>query len=97
MKKLKKNNCYIFFYKNLLFFLLSLKIFWELSSLVLILFAAVPYAISLLTYHPQLYCSLLLQALLTFWFHVCINCEDNIKFITETPEVCTNIAYNYIL
>eukprot|EP00794_Sanderia_malayensis_P020521 gene20521-22540_t len=37
------------------------------------------------------------QALLTFWFHVCINCEDNIKFLTDTSEVSSNIAYNYIL
>ncbi|XP_065067715.1 ubiquitin carboxyl-terminal hydrolase 34-like isoform X1 [Rhopilema esculentum] len=37
------------------------------------------------------------QALLTFWFHVCISCEENIRFITETPEVFQNIAYNYIL
>jgi len=37
------------------------------------------------------------QALLTFWYHACIGCEENIKFVTETQEVSQNIAYNYIL
>lgn len=37
------------------------------------------------------------QALLMFWYHACEGCEANIKFITETEDVASNIAYNYIL
>lgn len=37
------------------------------------------------------------QALLTFWYHVCDGFEENVKYITDTEDVATNIAYNYIL
>lgn len=37
------------------------------------------------------------QALLIFWFHACVGCEENIDFITENNHVATNIPLNYIL
>ena len=37
------------------------------------------------------------QALLIFWFHACIGCEQNIDFITESSNVAANIPLNYIL
>ncbi|EDO36756.1 predicted protein, partial [Nematostella vectensis] len=37
------------------------------------------------------------QALLIFWYHVCMDCEVNVAFITDTTQVANNIALNYIL
>ncbi|KAL9953976.1 hypothetical protein ACROYT_G041461 [Oculina patagonica] len=37
------------------------------------------------------------QALLIFWFHACIGCEENVDFITENSNVAANIPLNYIL
>ncbi|KAJ7390778.1 Ubiquitin carboxyl-terminal hydrolase 34 [Desmophyllum pertusum] len=37
------------------------------------------------------------QALLIFWFHACVDCEENIDFITENGNVAANIPLNYIL
>lgn len=37
------------------------------------------------------------QALLIFWFHACIGCEQNIDFVTESSNVAANIPLNYIL
>lgn len=37
------------------------------------------------------------QALLIFWFHACIDCDENVDFITENNHVATNIPLNYIL
>lgn len=32
-----------------------------------------------------------------FWYHACQDCESNVAFITDTPQVASNIALNYIL
>ncbi|KFM73090.1 Ubiquitin carboxyl-terminal hydrolase 34, partial [Stegodyphus mimosarum] len=37
------------------------------------------------------------QALLLFWYHVCIDCPENVKLIIQNPHVTKNIAFNYIL
>lgn len=39
----------------------------------------------------------LLQALLFFWYQVCMDCPENIKSIVSNSNVCKQIAYNYIL
>lgn len=37
------------------------------------------------------------QALLFFWYQVCMDCPENIKSIVSNSNVCKQIAYNYIL
>nr|KAG5696977.1 hypothetical protein BaRGS_008439 [Batillaria attramentaria] len=37
------------------------------------------------------------QALLMFWYTVCMDCPENIQLIVTNPHVCKNIAFNYIL
>ncbi|GFW68785.1 ubiquitin carboxyl-terminal hydrolase 34 [Trichonephila clavipes] len=37
------------------------------------------------------------QSLLLFWYHVCIDCPENVKLIIQNPHVTKNIAFNYIL
>ncbi len=37
------------------------------------------------------------QALLHFWFTLCLDCPDNVKLILQNPHVTKNIAFNYIL
>ncbi|XP_078316021.1 ubiquitin carboxyl-terminal hydrolase 34-like isoform X4 [Crassostrea virginica] len=37
------------------------------------------------------------QALLFFWYQVCLDCPENIKSIVSNSSVCKQIAYNYIL
>ena len=37
------------------------------------------------------------QALLSFWYNVCLDCQENIQLILQNPQVTKNIAFNYIL
>ena len=37
------------------------------------------------------------QALLSFWYNVCVECPENIQLILQNPHVTKNIAFNYIL
>ena len=37
------------------------------------------------------------QALLSFWYNVCVDCPENIQLILQNPQVTKNIAFNYIL
>lgn len=37
------------------------------------------------------------QAMLLFWYQVCVDCPDNVKLIVTNTHVCKNIAFNYIL
>ncbi|KAK7104124.1 hypothetical protein V1264_018890 [Littorina saxatilis] len=37
------------------------------------------------------------QALLIFWYVVCVDCPENVELITSNAHVCKNIAFNYIL
>ncbi|XP_062912032.1 ubiquitin carboxyl-terminal hydrolase 34 isoform X4 [Mobula hypostoma] len=37
------------------------------------------------------------QALLIFWYNVCVDCPENVRFIVQNPVVTKNIAFNYIL
>ena len=37
------------------------------------------------------------QALLSFWYNVCLDCPENIQLILQNPQVTKNIAFNYIL
>uniref|UniRef100_T1IPZ0 ubiquitinyl hydrolase 1 n=1 Tax=Strigamia maritima TaxID=126957 RepID=T1IPZ0_STRMM len=37
------------------------------------------------------------QALLIFWYQVCIDCPENVKLIVQNAHVTKNIAFNYIL
>ena len=37
------------------------------------------------------------QALLSFWYNVCVDCPENIQLILQNPQVIKNIAFNYIL
>lgn len=37
------------------------------------------------------------QALLIFWYQVCIDCPENVKLIVQNSHVTKNIAFNYIL
>lgn len=37
------------------------------------------------------------QALLSFWYNVCVDCPENVRLIVQNPVVTKNIAFNYIL
>ncbi|XP_076099132.1 ubiquitin carboxyl-terminal hydrolase 34-like isoform X2 [Mytilus galloprovincialis] len=37
------------------------------------------------------------QALMYFWYQACVDCPENIMKIVSNPNVCKQIAYNYIL
>ncbi|CAH1793285.1 unnamed protein product [Owenia fusiformis] len=37
------------------------------------------------------------QALLLFWYQVCVDCPENVKLIVTNAHVTKNIAFNYIL
>lgn len=37
------------------------------------------------------------QALLSFWYNVCVDCSENVRLIIQNPVVTKNIAFNYIL
>ncbi|XP_041108948.1 ubiquitin carboxyl-terminal hydrolase 34 isoform X3 [Polyodon spathula] len=37
------------------------------------------------------------QALLSFWYNVCVECPENVRLIVQNPVVTKNIAFNYIL
>ena len=37
------------------------------------------------------------QALLNFWYNLCLECPENVQLILENPSVTKNIAFNYIL
>ena len=37
------------------------------------------------------------QALLSFWYNVCVDCPENIRLVVQNPVVTKNIAFNYIL
>ncbi|GAB6022101.1 hypothetical protein CHUAL_006244 [Chamberlinius hualienensis] len=37
------------------------------------------------------------QALLIFWYQVCVDCPENVKLIVQNAHVTKNIAFNYIL
>lgn len=37
------------------------------------------------------------QALLSFWYNVCVDCSENVRLIVQNPVVTKNIAFNYIL
>ncbi|XP_069090498.1 ubiquitin carboxyl-terminal hydrolase 34 isoform X1 [Pleurodeles waltl] len=37
------------------------------------------------------------QALLSFWYNVCMDCSENVRLIVQNPVVTKNIAFNYIL
>ncbi|MEQ2181229.1 hypothetical protein GOODEAATRI_009217 [Goodea atripinnis] len=37
------------------------------------------------------------QALLSFWYNVCVDCPENVRLVVQNPVVTKNIAFNYIL
>uniref|UniRef100_A0A8C9UXP2 Ubiquitin carboxyl-terminal hydrolase 34 n=1 Tax=Scleropages formosus TaxID=113540 RepID=A0A8C9UXP2_SCLFO len=37
------------------------------------------------------------QALLSFWYNVCVDCPENVRLVVQSPVVTKNIAFNYIL
>ncbi|XP_051939696.1 ubiquitin carboxyl-terminal hydrolase 34 isoform X4 [Hippocampus zosterae] len=37
------------------------------------------------------------QALLSFWYNVCVDCSENVRLVVQNPAVTKNIAFNYIL
>ncbi|XP_070409718.1 ubiquitin carboxyl-terminal hydrolase 34 isoform X3 [Nothobranchius furzeri] len=37
------------------------------------------------------------QALLSFWYNVCMDCPENVRLVVQNPVVTKNIAFNYIL
>lgn len=37
------------------------------------------------------------QALLTFWYNMCVDCPENVRLVVQNPVVTKNIAFNYIL
>lgn len=37
------------------------------------------------------------QALLTFWYNMCVDCPENVRLVVQNPMVTKNIAFNYIL
>ncbi|CAB4065741.1 USP34 [Lepeophtheirus salmonis] len=37
------------------------------------------------------------QALLNFWYNLCMDCTENVRMILSNPNVTKNIAFNYIL
>uniref|UniRef100_A0A8C7W9I2 Ubiquitin carboxyl-terminal hydrolase 34 n=1 Tax=Oncorhynchus mykiss TaxID=8022 RepID=A0A8C7W9I2_ONCMY len=37
------------------------------------------------------------QALLSFWYNVCMECPENVRLVVQNPVVTKNIAFNYIL
>ena len=37
------------------------------------------------------------QALLHFWYNLCLDCSENVRLILSNPLVTKNIAFNYIL
>lgn len=37
------------------------------------------------------------QALLSFWYNVCVECPENVRLVVQNPVVTKNIAFNYIL
>nr|XP_023680681.1 ubiquitin carboxyl-terminal hydrolase 34 isoform X2 [Paramormyrops kingsleyae] len=37
------------------------------------------------------------QALLSFWYNVCVDCAENVRLVVQSPVVTKNIAFNYIL
>ncbi|XP_028316758.1 ubiquitin carboxyl-terminal hydrolase 34 isoform X2 [Gouania willdenowi] len=37
------------------------------------------------------------QALLSFWYNVCVDCPENVRLVVQNPGVTKNIAFNYIL
>ncbi|XP_028827085.1 ubiquitin carboxyl-terminal hydrolase 34 isoform X3 [Denticeps clupeoides] len=37
------------------------------------------------------------QALLSFWYNVCVDCSENVRLVVQNPVVTKNIAFNYIL
>ncbi|XP_010769695.1 ubiquitin carboxyl-terminal hydrolase 34-like, partial [Notothenia coriiceps] len=37
------------------------------------------------------------QALLSFWYNMCVDCPENVRLVVQNPVVTKNIAFNYIL
>ncbi|CAL8351436.1 unnamed protein product, partial [Boreogadus saida] len=37
------------------------------------------------------------QALLSFWYNVCVECPENVRLVAQNAVVTKNIAFNYIL
>ncbi|KAI4832498.1 hypothetical protein KUCAC02_015462 [Chaenocephalus aceratus] len=72
------------------------------SSLNISFWSAASHYVSLLRLQPKLSEPAIAtnhnkQALLSFWYNMCVDCPENVRLVVQNPVVTKNIAFNYIL